>query len=176
MKRMLSLVTLAAVAATMALAGAAYAGQSDANPGAKKGLAQVRKATAKYHDEGKAIADGYARTDHCVGVPGLGGMGYHYVNEALVGDPSIDPLKPEVLLYAPKKNGERKLVGVEYLAFDADGDPSTDGDRPELFGVAFDGPMEGHEPGMPVHYDLHAWIFEGNPDGVFADFNPKVRC
>ncbi len=177
MRRMFLLVTLGAVvAATMALAGVAYAGPGDANPDAEKGLTQVRQATTKYHDEGKAIADGYVRTDHCVSVPGLGGMGYHYVNPALIGDPSIDPLKPEVLLYAPTDNGERKLVAVEYLAFDADGDLSTDDDRPKLFGVPFNGPMEGHEPGMPVHYDLHAWIFQGNPDGVFADFNPKVRC
>jgi hypothetical protein len=36
--------------------------------------------------------------------------------------------------------------------------------------------MEGHEPGMPVHYDLHAWIFKHNPAGVFAQYNPRVTC
>lgn len=81
-----------------------------------------------------------------------------------------------MLLYAPKKNGEHALVGAEYLVFDADQDLATDGDRLSLFGEPFNEPMLGHESGMPIHYDLHAWIFRGNPAGVFADFNPKVHC
>ena len=167
---------LLTVAAMMALAGAASAAPGNTDPDVGKGISQVRQATAKYHDVGTALADGYLPTEHCIEAPGVGGMGYHYLNPALVGDPSVDPSKPEVLLYAPKKNGGLKLVGVEYLVVDADQDLATDADRPDLFGVPFKGPMGGHEPGMPVHYDLHAWIFKGNPDGVFADFNPKVRC
>jgi hypothetical protein len=174
MRRILLL--LLAVAAMMALAGVALAASGSTDPDVNKGLAQVRQATAKYHEVGNALAGGYLPTEHCVAVPGVGGMGYHYVNPGLVGDPSVDPLKPEVLLYAPKNNGGLKLVGVEYLVVDADQDLSTDGDRPNLLGVAFNGPMEGHEPGMPVHYDLHAWIWKANPNGVFADFNPLVRC
>ena len=46
----------------------------------------------------------------------------------------------------------------------------------ELFGRGFDGPMLGHGPGMPIHYDLHAWIAEANPSGVFAQWNPAIRC
>jgi hypothetical protein len=177
MKRFVLILAVAAIAvATMALAGPAFAVSGKTDFDVKKGLAQVRQATAKYHDESTAIADGYLPTDHCIAVPGVGGMGYHYVNPALIGDPSVDPLKPEVLLYAPKKDGERELVGVEYLVFDADQDLATAGDRPNLFGEPFNGPMLGHEPGMPIHYDLHAWIFEGNPAGVFADFNPRVHC
>ncbi|HEV2092400.1 MAG TPA: hypothetical protein VGR18_04455 [Rubrobacter sp.] len=175
MRRILLL--LLTVAVLTALAGVALAAPGNIDSDVNKGLAQVRQATAKYHEASNALADGYLPTEHCVAVPGVGGMGYHYVNPTLIGDPSVDPLKPEVLLYAPKKNGEPKLVGVEYLVVDADQDLSTEGDRPNLFGVLpFNGPMEGHEPGMPIHYDLHAWIFKGNPDGVFADFNPKVRC
>ena len=51
--------------------------------------------------------------------------------------------------------------------------------RPTLFGQAFMGPMEGHEPLIPkeyVHYDLHAWIFKDNPLGMFAPTNPNVTC
>lgn len=178
MTKRLALVLASAViaAAMMALAGPALAVPGKTALELKKGLAQVRQATAKYHDIDKALAAGYLATEECVEVPGLGGMGYHYINPALIGDLSVDPLKPEVLLYAPKNNGELKLVGVEYLVVDADQDLATDGDRPDLFGVPFNGPMEGHEPGMPVHYDLHAWIFQGNPGGVFADFNPRVSC
>jgi hypothetical protein len=35
---------------------------------------------------------------------------------------------------------------------------------------------ECHEPGMPVHYDLHAWIWKRNPAGTFAMWNPRVEC
>lgn len=48
--------------------------------------------------------------------------------------------------------------------------------HPALFGVPFDGPMPGHEEGMPEHYDLHAWAWRANPNGVFAPFNPNVGC
>jgi hypothetical protein len=176
-KRIVLVLTLAIVAATvMALSGPVFAAPGNTDPNVQKGLAQVRQATAKYHKVSNALADGYLPTDQCVAAPGVGGMGFHYVNPALIGDPSINPLEPEVLLYAPKDNGEVKLVGVEYLAKDADQDLSTESDRPNLFGVPFNGPMLGHEPGMPIHYDLHAWIWKGNPSRVFADFNPKVSC
>lgn len=104
-------------------------------------------------------------------------MGYHYVNPELAGDSTVDPLKPEILLYAPGDNGKPKLIGVEYFVADADQNLATDDDRPStLGGVPLDGPMPGHEEGMPVHYDLHVWLFEKNPDGMFAPFNPKVGC
>jgi hypothetical protein len=67
-------------------------------------------------------------------------------------------------------------VGLEYWKADADGDLSTDEDRPSLFGQPFDGPMPGHNPGMPVHYDLHVWLFAKNPSGFFAPFNPELNC
>ena len=177
MRRIVLLLVVAALAAvSMVMAGSASAAPGSIDPDVNKGLAQVRQATAQYHDVDAALADGYLPTEHCAAVPGVGGMGYHYVNPALIGDPSVDPLRPEVLLYAPKPNGTLKLVAVEYLIVDADQDLSTDEDRPNLFGVAFNGPMLGHEPGMPIHYDLHVWIWKGNPAGLFADFNPKVGC
>jgi hypothetical protein len=36
--------------------------------------------------------------------------------------------------------------------------------------------MAGHAPGMPIHYDLHVWVVERNPAGVFAQWNPSVQC
>jgi len=137
------------------------------------GLAQVQAATARYLWEPNAIADGYIRgdDDECVDVPGLGGMGIHYVNPQRLG--RLDPARPDILLYAPGPHGRRELVAVEY--FSADEEPG-DGDRPSLFGQAFDGPMPGHSPGMPVHYDLHVWVWRHNPAGMFAPFNPNVSC
>ena len=26
------------------------------------------------------------------------------------------------------------------------------------------------------HFDRHVWLFRENPNGVFAQFNPKVSC
>jgi len=99
-------------------------------------------------------------------------MGFHYVNPAAIQDPKLDPLKPEVLLYE-QLTGGLKLIGVEYVKVDADQGLTTDGD---LFGRAFDGPMLGHAPGMPIHYDLHVWLQKRNPSGLFAQWNPDVRC
>ncbi len=60
---------------------------------------------------------------------------------------------------------------------DADQDLSTDDDRPWLFDeYPLAGPMPGHEDGMPVHYDLHVWLYRSNPAGQLADWNPKVSC
>jgi len=135
------------------------------------GLAQVQMATARYLWEPNAIADGYIREDQCVDVPGLGGMGIHYVNPQRLG--RLDPTRPDILLYEPGPFGRRELVGVEY--FSADKEPG-DADRPSLFGQAFDGPMPGHFPGQPAHYDLHVWVWRHNPAGMFAPFNPNVSC
>ena len=132
-------------------------------------LSAVRAATAKYHNVDMAIAAGYTPTEECVP-----GMGYHYINYGLFG--KMDPLAPDALLYEAKKNGQLRLVGVEWLKPDADQDLATDEDRPSLFGKGFDGPMLGHGPGMPIHYDLHAYLWKSNPDGVLATWNPNVTC
>lgn len=118
---------------------------------------------------------GFLATDECVAAPGLGGMGYHYINPSRI-DTVFDPRKPEVLLYEAKANGGRRLAGVEYLVVDADQNLATDEDRPVLAGVPFDGPMPGHGPGMPIHYDLHVWAWTPNPNGRFSTWNPNVTC
>ncbi|HEX5826865.1 MAG TPA: hypothetical protein VFY23_05040 [Candidatus Limnocylindrales bacterium] len=133
-------------------------------------LAALRAATVQYHDVDAAIADGYVPTEECVSSP-AGGMGYHYVNFQEAMNPASSPTKPDVLLYAPSPSGPR-LVGVEWIVFDADQDMSTV-ERHEVLGQTLHGPMTH---GLPVHYDLHAWIWQANPAGVFADFNPTVRC
>jgi hypothetical protein len=104
-----------------------------------------------------------------------GTTGIHYMNPALL-DPGVDPLNPELLLYLPRSDGSLKLVGVEYFHADADQNLDTSGDRPSLFSRGFDGPMLGHNPQMPIHYDLHVWVVENNPAGVFAQWNPAIHC
>jgi hypothetical protein len=134
----------------------------------------VRKATERFKDVDVAKRAGYKPAPDCV-EEAAGGMGIHYTNQRLVEDPRIRLRRPEVLVYEPR--GERRrLVAVEYFRADADGRLDTDEDRPRLFGRGFDGPMEGHTPDMPVHYDLHAWVWKRNPAGTFAQFNPRVHC
>ena len=167
--------TIAATGACTAAAAAVLAlvpgGATAAPSQGQSELAAVRQATGQYRDVERAVADGYEASGPCVP-----GMGYHYVNNALFGAP-LDPVKPAALLYAPKPNGELKLIGVEYFVVDADQDVAThNAVRPELFGKRFDGPMPGHGPGMPVHYDLHAYIWQGNPAGVLATENANIDC
>ena len=103
-------------------------------------------------------------------------MGIHAINPALLATDAVDIDRPEILLYVPKANGKLELVGVEYWKADADQNLGTNADRPSLFGRAFEGPMPGHNPVMPVHYDMHVWVAEENPSGVFALFNPALSC
>ena len=136
----------------------------------------VHQATKQFRDLDVALAAGYVPAGECASHPDLGGMGYHYLHPALAGDTVVDPTMPEILVYVPGDDG-LKLGAVEWFVADADQDLGTDGDRPTLFDrLPFDGPMPGHEPGMPVHYDLHVWLYDHNPAGQLAPFNPKVTC
>lgn len=137
---------------------------------------EVKAATARYHSLRQAQSAGYSTADEpCVASPD-GTMGVHAINTELMADPAIDPLRPEIILYVPDKHGKFKIVGVEYWKADADGDLATDEDRPSVLGQPADGPMPGHTPTMPVHYDLHVWLWEENPSGFFAPFNPAISC
>lgn len=167
----------AALAATLAVATRASATIGD-------DLQAAKAVSAKYHSFAQALKDGYSiENEPCVVSPGPplppGAMGIHAVNEDLLLDPAIDPLRPELLLYLRKANGELELVGVEYMRRSADQDPTDgmdDSDRPSVFGHPFDGPMPEHAPGMGWHYDLHLWFWADNPLGLFAPFNPALSC
>ena len=126
----------------------------------------VRRATRHLRTPEAAVAAGYVPTDTCVPE-----MGYHYVKPSLAADLVVDPAQPEILVFVPGPAGTRRLGAVEYFRAAVDGVPA-----PTLFGVPFDGPMDGHGPGMPIHYDLHVWVYEHNPDGQLAAFNPRVAC
>jgi hypothetical protein len=129
-------------------------------------LKSVRTATARYHSSTQSIMNGYQPNNHCVSAPGLGGMGYHWVNPSLV-DPVFDPLKPEVLLYATGAGGKLQLVAIEYIVINV-GQP-----RP-MFG---DQPFDiGGTPTPVPHWSLHVWMYEENPNGMFVNFNPNISC
>ena len=155
-------------------------------------LGGLHRATAAFHDVENAIAAGYAYPDAaaCVEVPGIGAMGVHSLNLALASDLEVDPLNPEVLLYLPKPGGGFRLIGVEYVVLALVLTPTGPAPwfseslppypffnpAPSVFGQVFEGPMAGHEPGQPWHYDKHVWAWEPNPSGTFAQFNPTLSC
>lgn len=146
-----------------------------AGPAGARSSVQAAKAhNARFHSATMAETAGYVAVGGCVASPD-GGMGYHYAHFASL-DGVVDPLHPELLVYVPTANGGLKLGALEYMVPDADQDLSTDADRPSVHGVPFHGPMLGHEPGMPIHYDLHFWLYEHNSSGLTADWNPAVTC
>lgn len=132
-------------------------------------LLEVKNATSKYLDYQNAIDDGYVPEGPFAYVEGLGGMGVHFVKLDLMDDKDINPLEPEVLLYEPTQDGGYKLVGVEYYV-----PVEYTKKAPKLFGEKFDGPMDNHDGSPSQHYDFHVWVWETNPSGTFAQFNPNV--
>ena len=147
-------------------------------------LMSARDVLAKYADPLVAVRDGYFSTVACVDFPHgakdgpvdypPGAMGVHFLNTSHVG-PTLDPAKPQVLLYEPVE-GKLKLVGAEWFV-----PAAVVGDKPApaIFGQTLAGPMDGHEPIMPAalrHYDLHVWFWKENPRGMFTSTNAAVKC
>jgi hypothetical protein len=97
------------------------------------------------------------------------------VNLGLVIDGAIDPLQPEALMYQPATDGSYRLVGVEYLVFAAAWD-SAHAAPPSLFGHTFSLVEAGNRYSLPPFYELHAWIWNENPNGMFFEWNPRITC
>lgn len=134
-------------------------------------LDRAKAASAKYQDASVALADGFVPLSPCED-----GQGIHFAHPGRAGDGTLDVTEPEVLLYLPTTDGGLRLAGIEHFLPDADGRLDTDDDRPELYRHPFDGPMPGHAPGQPVHFDLHVWLWSEHPTGIFAQHNPTVHC
>ncbi len=143
--------------------------------GGQAQIAAVRGATAAYHDLSAAEAAGYGAFHVCTEQPGVGTMGQHFANGTLVGDSVVDALLPEVLVYEPKSNGGFRLVAIEYVVFASAWD-AENASPPQLFGRTFSLIGEPNRYGLPPFYELHVWLWEPNPSGMFADWNPNVTC
>lgn len=130
-------------------------------------LAAARAGTAAYHDLQAAMDDQFVEPfnpNPCFTLPDAG-MGFHYIKPSRVADPTPNAAEPELLVYMPGDDGVPHLVAVEYLV------PGSPNDTPpELFGQQF------HFTPLVSGWTLHAWIWRNNPDGMFEDFNPKLRC
>lgn len=160
-------VLLASVSAATVLAG-----PSD--------LIRARAATAPFNSLVQAEQVGYGLPPagplhECIAsFDGTGAMGYHYINGAnLDGTGTIDPSRPEALVYAEDANGRLALVAAEYVVFASEW---TGEDPPSLFGETFMFVDEPNRYELPPFWALHAWIWKDNPSGTFAAFNPDVSC
>lgn len=167
-------------------------GAVEGDPGLGPELAAVRRATAPFHDPAVAMAAGYLDpTGRICDQIDIGTMGIHTPKPPFTQDQVLDPEHPEVLLYLPKPGGGFRLIGVEYIQPVLVRNPATGAvapwfaatpwpsnyqvvtPTPQLFGETFQGPMPGHIPGMPWHWDLHVWVWAHNPAGMFAQWNPS---
>ncbi|TVP75969.1 MAG: hypothetical protein EA352_06895 [Gemmatimonadales bacterium] len=147
-------------------------------------LALIRAGSAPYRNVNRAIADGFVDVSGCVEAPPIpdfpfpGAMGHHFLNFERLADIGVDPRRPEILLYAPNRQGGLELVGVEF-AVNAEAWHALHGDDvfPEVAGASFDPPNPAAEsPIVQTSYTLHVWNWTENPNGMFVPFNPAVSC
>jgi hypothetical protein len=153
---------------------------ASACPAPTPNLASLRAHTTKFHSITEVIEHGYAKFSDingisCIAMPGMGAMGVHYVNGALVGDPAIQVNHPEAMVYAPDRNGKLHLAAVEYIVVKSAWD-ATHTSPPKLFGHTFNFTDAPNRYGLPPFYSLHVWAFKANPAGTFEMWNPNVHC
>ncbi len=165
---------IAAILLASALTGGATAGQTD--------LQKARAATAQFHDLGLAGQAGFgqppapAPLHFCISsLDNTGAMGFHYINGANLNN-IVDPAKPAVLVYAPDTHGRLHLAALEYVIFQSAwfADHAAD-TTPEMFGQMMM-KSDGTRFEIPPFFALHVWLFQSNPAGEFAPFNPNVSC
>jgi hypothetical protein len=186
---------LVAVVAAAALALPALAYAVEQVPDAGGGTAVVatgnvatsvvRQETAKFADLAVAKQAGYGLLKDRKGIsciamdpmPGMtmGAMGVHYASPALVGDGQLDLHTPEALVYRPVAGGKLSLAAVEYVVVKQAWDAKHNG-APVMFGHRFNSTPAGNRFGLPAFYSLHVWLFQRNPSGEFAMWNPLVKC
>ena len=164
-------------------------------------LDAVRAATERFRDVNVALAEGYIPDPSGMCVTAemegqaaeKGAMGVHYFRPDLLGltEPAArvngngthtDFNLPAVLIYEPQADGSAELVAVENLVFQKAWAEAGHTSPPTYHSVAYqamqdDPATEADEAhGFEPHYELHAWLFRDNPNGVFEPFNPQVSC
>jgi hypothetical protein len=126
----------------------------------------VRDATAEFKTIEAAEAAGYKRVGDCVEHQPAGAMGYHFQNNSLL-DATLDLGHPEVLVYEKMPDGTFQLNGVEFLV-PISAWKSTE--PPRILGQAL---TKVDSIGL---WFLHVWTWKPDPSGVFAPWNPDVKC
>jgi hypothetical protein len=133
-------------------------------------LATLRRVTARYHDLSVATSpsEGFVLLHDCETRLGDERVGTVYFKPARLLDGVIDPEKPDALIYEPGRDGDPpKLVGVEFAIPFA---LWTKNEPPTFQGATF---QREDEFGV---FGLHIWVWRENPNGMFAESNPKVSC
>lgn len=130
-----------------------------------KDLATLRRVTAGLHRFSAAMDAGWDTEITPCMFSAQGGMGYHYGRPEYINDGKVQVDQPELLLFEPEKNGQFRLVAVEYILPGLPTDPA-----PSLFGRSF-----RYNTAFGV-WALHAWVWQNNPSGIFEDWNPRVSC
>ena len=114
-------------------------------------VADVRAATAKFHDVKVAMGAGYVHFLNCFD-SAQRGMGQHNA--------------PQAMVYEVEKN-KLQLVAVEWIA--PIQDPSNPNEAaPTLLGQTFT------RLDFLGVWALHAWLWRPNPTGMFKNYNPAV--
>lgn len=181
-----SVLVVASIGRFVSASPAAVHDHASPAPISQDELAQIRRATVRFHSVEQATAAGYQLgwvngsgvriLTGCVANvanPAAGAMGYHYINPDLVADNTVDLTKPEALVYESAPFGQRRLVAVEWIVRSAQSNPPGVSEPPSVLG------MEMHilvPPPGPAFYLMHAWVWKHNPAGMMADWNPEVTC
>jgi len=126
----------------------------------------IREVTEKFKATEAAEAAGYKRNTGCVEHQPAGAMGYHFNNEALL-DATLDLKHPEVLVYEKMPDGTFQLNGVEFYVPKSAWKSS---DPPRIMGQDLQ-----TAPSLDFWY-LHVWVWKADPSGLFAPWNPDVKC
>jgi hypothetical protein len=166
-------------AVALALAGGCAAQTSAKDMGAAPGIlpsglgeaidhdiTTIRNATAQFKTTEAAEAAGYKQVTDCVQHQPAGAMGYHFQNNSLL-DATLDLEHPEVLVYEKTPDATFQLNGVEFLvpisAWKSE-------EPPRIMGQAL---TKADSIGF---WFLHVWIWKPDPSGLFAPWNPDVKC
>ena len=105
---------MAIVAMTSLALGTAVARPSD--------LDAAKAATGRFHSLSVAGHAGYGLPPagvplhECISNGSQGAMGFHYINGNLL-DTTLDPTKPEALVYTPDAKGKLHLGALEFVVF-----------------------------------------------------------
>lgn len=156
----------------LALAGCGGHGAPALDAGASArvadGLERLRTATRPFQRLDAAVAAGYARdVPDCLVHEHHGAMGFHHLNRGYL-TAALAVERPQILLYERLPEGSYRLNGVEFIL------PYRLWPRDSAAPLLLEQRLK-HEDNLKLWY-LHVWAWTRNADGVFADFNPDVRC
>ena len=159
--------SLPIVIGVVVAACASTSGARDPESGAPD-LASLKAYTSAFRSIDSAAVAGYPRVvNDCLIHELHGAMGFHHVNSALV-DRAVDIRHPEILLYERAQDSTYRLNAVEFIVPFRLWPP--DSVPPQIMGQQL-----RRDTNLKIWY-LHVWAWRQNPNGLFANFHPDVRC